>query len=61
MEGRRVRCHRWPEILSGEVDARRADVEAIAVEDYSSQPLLDLDDVEVHYPVGQKPCGCRTW
>ena len=53
VEGRRVRCHRWPEILSGEIDARRADVEAIAVEDYTSQPLLDLDDVEVHYPVNQ--------
>lgn len=48
---RRVRCHRWPEILAGEVDASRAAMKPIRVQDYDSQPVLDVAGLDVRYPV----------
>ena len=49
--GRKVRCHRWPEILAGELNASRQAVAPIVVEAYASQPLLAVKDIEVAYPV----------
>lgn len=48
---RRVRCHRWPEILSGEVSARREDREPLPVEGYEHQPALLVEGMDVRYPV----------
>ena len=48
--GRRVRCHRWPEILAGEVSARREAVSPILVEDYAPVPVLSVEGLEVAYP-----------
>ena len=50
VEGRRVRCHRWPEIMAGEIsadgDERAAAPAARAAE---GELLLDVDDVAVHF------------
>jgi peptide/nickel transport system ATP-binding protein len=48
---RRVRCHRWPEILAGEVDAGRGDVTPIKVEDHQPETILAVDQLDVHYPL----------
>ncbi|MBI3159041.1 MAG: ABC transporter ATP-binding protein [Chloroflexi bacterium] len=51
LPGRRVRCHRWPEILSGEVSARRELPPALPSATESGEPLLRLEDVTVRYPL----------
>lgn len=48
---RRVRCHRWPEILAGEVDAGRDAVEPIQVEDYQPETILTVKQLDVQYPI----------
>lgn len=53
-DDRRARCFRWEEIYLGEVSAKQpAALEALSgITDEVGQPsVLDLDDVEVHYPV----------
>jgi len=54
-DGRSVRCHRWSEILTGEISARitpssrftQAPVRAFEDE----EPVLDLDSLKVHFDV----------
>jgi peptide/nickel transport system ATP-binding protein len=50
-EGRRVRCHRWPEILSGEVSARREEVPAVPAPERAAEPVLVVDGLDVVYPI----------
>lgn len=49
--GHWVRCHRWPEILAGEVSASRDDIKPIRVENYESRPALSVKDLKVRYPL----------
>ena len=63
IEGRRVRCHRWPEILSGSISARTAQVapdERTSGEGGLSDgdlvtdtPVLNLEDLHVHFDVSR--------
>src|SRR5690606_23216498 len=52
--GRKVRCHRWPEIQAGEISAEG---EAVAVPERENgepqTPLLALRDVSVHFDVSR--------
>jgi peptide/nickel transport system ATP-binding protein len=48
----RVKCHRWRELADGRVDIQR-DAEAVVVHNnHPSAPLLNVDDVQVHFPLG---------
>ncbi|MDT8305444.1 MAG: dipeptide ABC transporter ATP-binding protein [Anaerolineae bacterium] len=48
--GRYVRCHRWPEILAGEISARiGAGAEQDMVAPQEAEPLLALRDVSVEF------------
>ncbi len=53
--GRFIRCHRWPEILAGEIDARIAPGETIKPGQNAAQvgdfPLLNLEDLQVHFDI----------
>ncbi|MDH5507146.1 MAG: ATP-binding cassette domain-containing protein, partial [Anaerolineae bacterium] len=50
--GRRVRCHRWPEILAGEVSARREGSAAVEpTRAASDETALQLEGIEVHFPL----------
>ncbi len=52
--GRRVRCHRWPEILAGNAPTPEAAAAAPVGEALpAGGMLLSLDDVRVHYPLGR--------
>jgi peptide/nickel transport system ATP-binding protein len=51
---RRTRCHRWEEIDKGEVSAKQPPPEAARAGPdgkVESPVVLDLDDVEVHFPL----------
>ncbi|MFW5941747.1 MAG: dipeptide ABC transporter ATP-binding protein [bacterium] len=52
--GRRVRCHRWPEIMAGEVSVegqtQAAEEQAVAPDE---EALLALDDLHVHFDVSR--------
>jgi len=59
-KGRKVRCHRWEEIASGSISAReiprefRKEGAEITLEQYENEQgatILDLSDVEVHFPL----------
>ncbi|TAK11301.1 MAG: ABC transporter ATP-binding protein [Anaerolineae bacterium] len=49
--GRHVRCHRWPEILAGDVSAARAPQAALPLPLATGESVLRLDDVTVQYPL----------
>ena len=58
VEGRRVRCHRWPEILAGSATLKPAEeaggddpTAAKALED--SEVVLNINNLEKHYTVGR--------
>jgi peptide/nickel transport system ATP-binding protein len=54
--GRRVRCHRWPEIAAGEISVDQAQQAAAAPQaPLSATTLLSMQDLEVHFDVG------RSW
>jgi peptide/nickel transport system ATP-binding protein len=53
-EGRRVRCHRWPEIRDGAISATGSTgAEAVPgiVAGDGERPLLSVDDVAVHFDI----------
>lgn len=50
---RRVRCHRWTEILAGEVDPRQEAMSRRPSELRIGEPVLELESVEVHYPLSR--------
>jgi len=60
-EGRRVRCHRWPEIAAGALDPRRPaappDPLHGANEADAGAPVLRVVDLAKRYPVGRGPLG----
>jgi len=54
--GRRSRCHRWDEILKGEINPRQPvspDRRDSSVGKDDQAAVLKLDDVQVHFPVGR--------
>ena len=53
MPQRRVRCHRWPEILAGEVSARRAEVKPIRSAKLAAEPVLKVEGLKVSYPISR--------
>jgi len=55
---RRVRCHRWPEILAGQLSTHREAQSPLLVEGFSSKPVLSLDNVSVVYP---QPRSITEW
>lgn len=48
---RRVRCHRWPEIAAGEINAQRADAKPIRREKIEPKPVMSIEGLTVEYPV----------
>lgn len=50
---RRVRCHRWPEIASGEVDAQRAEAKPMRRIQSETKPVLTVDGLQVEYPLSR--------
>lgn len=55
---RRVRCHRWPEILAGELNTRRDELSSLKVESFSPEPILSIDNLGVAYP---QPRSFTEW
>jgi peptide/nickel transport system ATP-binding protein len=56
MPGRAVRCHRWPEILSGQVSARQpADEYSSAANQGGPPNLLKIEDLHVDFPLRRSP------
>jgi peptide/nickel transport system ATP-binding protein len=59
--GRSVRCHRWPEILAGQISARPLDgrqpAEAHVATANGSDPqnLLQIEDLRVDFPLRRSP------
>lgn len=53
--GRFVRCHRWPEILAGEVSAAQPAALPVASALHAPQVLLELAGVAVSYPLPRTP------
>ncbi len=54
--GRRSRCHRWDEILNGEINPRQPallDRQSTTVESNGQEAVLGLDAVQVHFPVSR--------
>lgn len=49
--GRRVRCHRWREILTGEVDPRQPIAETPPASMPGDESVLRMDGVRVHFPL----------
>lgn len=48
---RLVRCHRWPEILAGEVETGNGVSDKSQERSHSDEIFLETDDAKVHYPV----------
>ncbi|MEX1247060.1 MAG: ABC transporter ATP-binding protein [Anaerolineales bacterium] len=48
---RRVRCHRWPEIMAGEVSAHRGEVKPIQRAKQEVRRVLNVEDLKVDYPL----------
>jgi len=50
---RRVRCHRWREIMAGEISAQQqhSGAKPVGANGADDHPVLNLQDVEVHYPI----------
>ena len=48
---RRVRCHRWPEILAGEISAQRAETPPIKAGKRTAKTVLKVEGLKVEYPV----------
>jgi peptide/nickel transport system ATP-binding protein len=44
-----VRCHRWPEIMAGEISAKRADVDPIPAATQAGESVLQVADLQVAY------------
>jgi peptide/nickel transport system ATP-binding protein len=56
--GRRVRCHRWPEIQAGLVSARQPEIIASASPGPPAgdrTPVLRLEEIAVHFRLGRSP------
>lgn len=51
LPGRRVRCHRWPEILAGEVSAKEPAPLAKPSKPAEDETIFRLDDLRVTYPL----------
>jgi peptide/nickel transport system ATP-binding protein len=51
LEGRSVRCHRWPEILAGTVEFPQTVPIEPNPNARAQEPLLELENVQVSYPV----------
>ena len=47
--GRRVRCHRWPEIKAGRISAHREEVKPIRAKKVKAQPVLEVEGLRVEY------------
>jgi peptide/nickel transport system ATP-binding protein len=60
LAGRSVRCFRWPEILSGEVSLDSAQPARQATREKGDEVLLDLQNVQVRYPVQRNPMQVLT-
>ena len=62
--GRRVRCHRWPEILSGAVGLPppqvTGEVSALGGSDLPPAVVLAVDGLEKHYAVPRTPAQVLT-
>lgn len=50
---RRVRCHRWPEILAGEISAQRAETAPIKAGKQPAESVLKVEGLQVAYPVAR--------
>ncbi|MGH2582357.1 MAG: dipeptide ABC transporter ATP-binding protein [Anaerolineales bacterium] len=50
---RRVRCHRWPEIMAGQISASFEAPASAKSGRQKAQRVLDIHDLEVTYPVSQ--------
>ena len=48
---RAVRCHRWPEILAGEVSANREPTIRLKTAQRTAEPVLKVNNLEVDYPL----------
>lgn len=56
VEGWRVRCHRWPEIITGQINARikppeKTAMEGQATDDRTGEPVLNLTNLQVYFDV----------
>ena len=51
--GRRVRCHRWPEIQAGQVSAQREEAKPIKAGRQEARPVLQVAGLKVSYPRSQ--------
>ncbi len=49
--GRSVRCHRWPEILAGEISASREITRLASAKKQASRPVLKVEELQVAYPL----------
>jgi peptide/nickel transport system ATP-binding protein len=53
--GHRIRCHRWPEILAGQITIQESEVkkkqDKAQDNGQTGRPLLALDDLRVYYPI----------
>ena len=54
VDGRRVRCHRWPEIADGEISSSKesAGITHMQIHDSNGQ-VLELDDLQVYFELGR--------
>lgn len=52
-DGRQVRCHRWPEIAAGDIDARQTGTAVTPQSNGSADTLLQLENVEVYFDVNR--------
>jgi peptide/nickel transport system ATP-binding protein len=50
---RGVRCHRWPEILAGEVSASRDEAQPIKAGKPVAERVLNVEGLQVSYPVAR--------
>jgi peptide/nickel transport system ATP-binding protein len=46
---RRVRCHRWPEIMAGEISASRVMEKSVKIAKETATPVLHVEDLQVAF------------
>ncbi len=51
LPGRSVRCHRWPEILAGEISASQEIANANPIKKQAPQMVLKVEELQVSYPL----------
>ncbi len=53
VDGRRIRCHRWPEIAAGEISySGSAGIMPVQIHE-SNEQVLELDDLQVYFEIGR--------